>query len=211
MWSIDSWSHQFEAFDAMMTLLERRGVGLVLRLHPNLGSKSRAYFQREVADALDLQSRHPALVLHWHNSSVNSYDLVRHADYVIVERSTIGLEAILMGKPVWVTQASQWDQVADVRQVLSLADITGEIMRPWEVSRVGAQNFAAYWMVQEHPLRWDWSAWSTWDPGKAPLRMKIAVLAIKNPWRHRARLVRIEWTAWRNSKFRPPGQSAESQ
>jgi len=211
MWSIDNWSHQFEAFDAMMTILEERGVGLVLRLHPNLGSKSRAYFQREVTDALDLQSRHPTLVLHWHNSSVNSYDLVRQADFVIVERSTIGLEAILMGKPVWVTQASQWDQVADVRQVLSPADITGEVMQPWNVSRVGAQNFAAYWMVQEHPLRWGWSTWSTWDPGKAPLRMKIALLAAKNPWSHKVRLVRIVWTAWRNSKFRPPGQSAESQ
>jgi hypothetical protein len=211
MWSIDGWSHQFEAFDAMMTILEGQGVGLVLRLHPNLGTKSRAYFQREVTDVVDLQSRHPTLVLHWHNSEVNSYDLVRQADYVIVERSTIGLEAILMGKPVWVTQASQWDQVADVRQVLSPADITGDIMRPWKVSRVGAQSFAAYWMVQEHPLRWGWSTWSTWNPSKAPLRMKIAMLATKNPWSHRARLVRTEWTARRNSKFSPPRQTTESQ
>jgi len=204
MWLMDSWSHQFEGFDAMMTILEKQGVALELRLHPNLGSKSREYFNREMSDVMDLQARHPGLVVHWHNSSINSYDLVRHADYVIVERSTIGLEASLMGKPVWVTQASQWDQVADIRQMLAPTDVTEDLLQPWRASPLGAQKFVAYWMVQEHPLHYDWSHWSSWNPERAPLRMKIALLATKNPWRHKARLVRIEWTARRNRRFLPP-------
>jgi hypothetical protein len=204
MWTIDSWSHQFEAFDLMMSILERRGVGLVLRLHPNLGSKSRRYFLREVADVRALMAKHPTLKVHWHNSSVNSYDLVRGADYVIVERSTIGLEASMMGKPVWVTQASQWDLTADIRQMLHPRDITDAALTPWSVNPGQALKFAAYWMLQERPLRYSWDSWSTWNPDAAPLIMKAAVLAGSNSWRHKRHLLALEWARWLNGTFRSP-------
>lgn len=203
MWTIDSWAHQFDAFDRMMSILEPHGVSLVLRLHPNLGSKSRRYFLREVADIRALMARHPGLTVHWHNSSVNSYDLVRAADYVIVERSTIGLEASMLGKPVWVTQASQWDLTADVRQILRPEDLTVEAMQPWPVEVLGAQKFAAYWMVQERPLRYSWESWSSWNPEKSPLGMRAALLAVKNPWQHKWQLVSLELARWRNARFPP--------
>ena len=204
MWNIDQWSHQFEAFDHMMSLLEAKGVRLVLRLHPNLGSKSRTYFLREVRDVLELKARHPTLTIHWHNEATNSYDLVKSAQYVIVERSTIGLEASAMGKPVWVTQASQWDAVADIRQVLCPADITAETMELWEPSPAGAQQFVAYWMAQENPLHYSWDRWATWNPDKAPPWLKAAQLTLPNSWRHKKRLLSIEWSKWRNARFAPP-------
>jgi len=203
MWTIDSWAHQFDAFDRMMSILEAQGVSLVLRLHPNLGSKSRRYFLREVADIRALMARHPGLTVHWHNSSVNSYDLVHAADYVIVERSTIGLEASMLGKPVWVTQASQWDLTADIRQILRPEDLTVEAMQPWPVDILRAQKFAAYWMVQEHPLRYSWESWSSWNPENSPLAIKAALLAVKNPWLHKWQLVSLEWAKWRNGRFPP--------
>lgn len=209
MWSIDSWAHQFEAFDLMMSILEKKGVSLVMRLHPNLGSKSRRYFLREVADVRALMARHPALTVHWHNSTINSYDLVHTADYVIVERSTIGLEASMLRKPVWVTQASQWDLTADVRQTLHPNDVSETTMVPWRVDAFGAQKFAAYWMVQEHPLHYSWQSWSSWDPEKPPLRMKAALLAVKNPWGHRWQLIALEWAKWRNGRFRPSGRTGK--
>jgi hypothetical protein len=211
MWNIDNWSNQFEAFDLMMTILGKHGYQLILRLHPNLVSKSRKYFHNEVKAILALQTKHNGLVIHWHNSPVNSYDLVRQADLVIVERSTIGLEASLMGKPVWATQASQWDQIADIRQVLSPEDITDEVMMPWKTSPVGAEKFVSYWVIQEHPLRYDWSSWSSWNPEQAPLKMKIALLAVKNSWGHRRRLMTIEWAKWRNRRFIPPPRAQQSQ
>ena len=211
MWNIDNWSHQFEAFDLMMTILERQGYQLILRLHPNLISKSRKYFHNEVKEILTLQTKHNSLTIHWHNSPVNSYDLVGQADLVIVERSTIGLEASLMGKPVWATQASQWDQIADIRQVLSPEDITDEVMVPWKTSPLGAEKFVSYWVIQEHALRYDWSSWSSWNPEKAPLKMKIALLAVKNSWGHRRRLMAIEWAKWRNRRFMPPPSAQQSQ
>jgi hypothetical protein len=211
MWTIDEWSSQFEAFDLIMGILEKQGVELILRLHPNLGSKSRKYFSREVNDILALQRRHPGLSIHWHNSTANSYQLVADADYVIVERSTIGLEASLMGKPVWVTQAAQWDLVADVRSIHRPQDITPESLVPWEPSPAGAKRFVAYWMIQEHPLHYSWSDWSTWDPEKAPLLLKLLHLALPNSLRHKMRLISLEISKIRNSRFRPPARIAKNE
>ena len=211
MWTIDEWSSQFEAFDLIMTILEKRGVHLILRLHPNLATKSRQYFVREVEEILELQRKHPSLKIHWHNSPVNSYQLVTDADYVIVERSTIGLEASLLGKPVWATQATQWDQVADVRQLLRPSDITDDALTPWEASPLGAQRFVAYWMIQEHPLRYRAGDWASWDPEKASLPMKALQLALPNSWKHKGRLLSLEWSKWRNSRFRAPVQGQQEQ
>lgn len=204
MWSIDEWESQFDAFDRMMTILEYDGVDIALRLHPNLASKSRKYFLRETEEVLALKAKHPTLTVYWHNDSQNSYDLVRTADYVIVERSTIGLEASLMGKPVWVTQASQWDLIADVRALHTPSDITAEIMKPWTVSPIGAEKFVAYWVSQEHPLHYDWRHWASWNPDYPPFLMKVAQLALPNSLRHKARLVRLELTKRRNLRFTPP-------
>jgi hypothetical protein len=201
MWNIDEWESPFHAFDLILEVLEKRGCELVLRFHPSLGEKSRQYFLQTVSDIKRLQSRHPNLVVHWHNSKVNSYDLVSRADYVVVERSTIGLEANLMGKPVWVNQAAQWDAIADVKQALRPSDITESFLERWDVDISGAQRFVAYWMVQEHPLRYSWGEWATWDPDAAPWFLRAATLVNDNPWFHRLQLLRNVFTTWRNDRF----------
>ena len=201
MWNVDQWESQFQAFDLIMGILEKRGCDLVLRFHPSLGEKSREYFRQTAAGIKGLEGRHPSLVVHWHNSTVNSYDLVSSADYVIVERSTIGLEANLMGKPVWLNQAAQWDLVADVRQALSPSQITEEFLSPWDVDVSGAQKFVAYWMLQEHPLRYSWKDWATWNPDSAPWILRLATLFTDNPWSHRVQLVRTVLITWRNNRF----------
>lgn len=207
MWNIDSWSSQFDAFDRIMTMLEQEGVDMILRLHPNLASKSQKYFRREVGEVLELQRKHPTLTVIWHNSPVNSYALVNSADRVFVERSTIGLEACLLGKPVWVTQASQWDRVADIRQILSPDELTAEILKPWKPNITGAQKFTAYWMIQERPLRFEWSTWTTWNPDKPPFPIRLAHLAVKNPLVHKIHVISVTVSRWRNNQFRPPKSS----
>jgi hypothetical protein len=202
MWNIDSWTSQFEAFDLMMSHFEGQGVSLEMRLHPNLTGKSRSYFHETVQSVKELITRHPGLTVHWHNSSVNSYELIKGADYVVAERSTIALEANLLGKPVWINQAAQWDLIADVRQVLSREDITAEVMTPWAVDSTPAQRFVAYWMVQEKPLRFSWRDWATWNPDTATTALKVALLFVANPWRHRAHVLGLEWAKIQNSFFR---------
>jgi hypothetical protein len=188
----------------MMSILEKEGVNLVLRLHPNLGSKSRLYFQREMEQALSLRKAHPTVTIHWHNDPINSYDLVSRAHYVIVERSTIGLEASVMGKPVWVTQATQWDQVADIRQVLTPSDIDEDIMNLWAPQKTGAERFVSYWIAQEHPLRFNWKNWATWNLEKAPTIMKLAQLALPHSLHHKGRLLSLELARRSNVRFVPP-------
>jgi hypothetical protein len=202
MWNIDSWSSQFEAFDLMMSHFETMGVSLELRLHPNLMTKSRRYFTATIKNIKGLERKHPGLLVHWHNSPINSYDLIEQADYVVAERSTIALEANLVGKPVWINQAAQWDLVADIRQVLSPSDITPEVMSPWVVNSLPAKRFVAYWMIQEKPLTYSPKDWATWNPDNASWLMKIALLFVKNPWAHKVHLVSLEWARLRNSFFR---------
>ncbi len=202
MWNIDSWESQFQAFDAIMSHFEALGTSLVLRLHPNLTGKSRRYFLETVNNVRALVLKHPGLLVHWHNSSINSYELVRQSDYVVTERSTIGLEASLMGKPVWVTQAAQWDLVADIRQLLGSNNLIAENLEPWKVDSLGAQRFVAYWMLQEHPLHFSWRDWSSWNPDSPPRRMRAAVLWVKNPWSHRLHLLALAWYQFRNSRFK---------
>jgi hypothetical protein len=120
---------------------------------------------------------------------------------VITEHSTIGMEASMMGKPVWVTEAAQWDHVADVKQILSPADFTKSTMDLWDVDPSGAKKFAAYWMMQEHPLSYSWKDWSSWNPTKPPFRLKAAILLGKNPLRHKLHLLALEWDRLRNSRI----------
>lgn len=202
MWNIDQWESQFQAFDMVMERLSKRNIALVLRVHPNLTGKSRTYFRKTVKEIQGLQRKYPLLVVHWHNSPVNSYDLAKTADFVIAERSTIALEANLMGKPVWINQAAQWDLVADVRQILMPSDVTDDALTPWAVDSSRAERFVAYWSTQEHPLRFSWQDWSSWDPEKAPLVIKLAALLSKNPLAHKLHLLILEWGRWRNNHAR---------
>ena len=202
MWHIDCWETQFQAFDLVMDLLEARGVSLLLRVHPNLTKKSRHYFKKAVSELRQLQHRHPSLDIIWHTARTNSYDLVRSATYVIAERSTIGLEANLMGKPVWINQASQWDLVADVRQILEPSEVTNENLSTWTVDTRGAEDFVAYWMLQEKPLRYGWEEFTTWDPESPPPLLRVAKLLTRNPWWHRWQLLLIETSQRANARSR---------
>jgi len=201
MWNIDQWSSQFQAFDMFMERLSDKGVDLILRIHPNLSGKSHKYFRTTVAEIKELRRKYPGLIIHWHNSPANSYELARSADYVIAERSTIALEANLMGKPVWINQAAQWDQIADVRQVLQPSDIETDDLTPWSVDTTKAERFIAYWVIQEHPLHYSWREWSSWNPEAAPFVMKLASLLGKNPLSHKRHLLSLEWARWRNNHF----------
>ena len=201
MWNIDQWSGQFQAFDLFMERLSDKDVDLILRIHPNLSGKSQKYFRAAVAEIKELKTKYPDLVVHWHNSAANSYDLAKSADYVIAERSTIALEANLMGKPVWINQAAQWDLIADVRQVLQPSDIDNDDLTPWEVDTSRAERFIAYWVIQERSFHYNWREWSSWNPEAAPFVMKLASLLGKNPLSHKRHLLSLEWARWRNNHF----------
>ena len=202
-WDLHSWNDQYEAFENILDLLVPRGIHCTLRVHPNLTNKSAEYFRREVARVAALQRRHPSVEVLWHNEPVNSYDLVARSDYVVVGRSTLGLEASLMNTSVWMTTAGRYDLVADVRSALSAEDVTPENLTPWVVDPRGAQRFVAYWAAQDHPFSWAENSWSTWDSFRPPQKMRWGQLLVKNPFAHKKHLIRLELTRRRNARYHP--------
>lgn len=201
-WKLDSWSSQYEAFAQIMTVLGDKGVECTLRVHPNLTNKSRAYFTREVSEIESLQTQHPNLRVFWHNDPVNSYDLVRQSDYVVVGRSTLGLEANLMGKCVWHTTAARHDQIADVRRVLRAEDATEKNLSLWQVDPHGGERFVAYWTHQDHELTFGERSWCTWDSFRPPGFLRPGQLFIRNPLRHKIHLIHMEVVRFLNNRFR---------
>lgn len=202
-WKLDQWDSQYQAFDAIMTVLQGQGVACTLRVHPNLTNKSPEYFGREVAEIHRLARQHPDLRVLWHNEPVNSYCLVAESEFIFVGRSTLGLESSLMGKCVWTTTAARYDTVADIRQVMSPHDVTEENLSLWSVDPSGAQRFVAYWAVQDHPFRWGEDSWSTWDSFRTPPGLRWGQLLIRNPLAHKMHVIRLELAKRRNERFHP--------
>ena len=202
-WELHSWKDQYEAFDAIIALLEAKGVDCTLRVHPNLTNKSLQYFVDEIGRINELSGAHPGLSVVWHNEPVNSYGLVAESDYVIVGRSTLGLEASLMEKCVWITTAARYDMVADVRKALCPSDVTEKNFSLWKANPYGAERFVAYWTTLDHKFTYGEKNWSTWDSFRAPQKLRWGQLLVKNRLVHIMLMVRMEITRLRNQRFRP--------
>jgi hypothetical protein len=200
-WKQHSWSDQYEAFQAIITQLEAKGVQCVLRIHPNLQNKSKEYVQAEMGRISRLCREHPSLAVLSHTDSTNSYALIQKAKYVIVGRSTLGLEASCLGKSVWVTTATRYDDVADVKKIFGPEDVSAGSLQPWEVNPAGAWRFVAYWVIQDRPFRFGEDQWATWDSLSAPLMMKIGNLLIPNSIPHRFHLIRLGFRRFLNKKI----------
>lgn len=199
-WASHEWDDQYEAFEAIIGLLKGQGVRCVLRLHPNLVNKNRHYVDREISRVKLLKQRLPATEILSHTDTTNSYALLKAADYVIVGRSTLGLEASCLGKCVWTTTAARYDDIADVRRILAAKDVTARNLSPWQVNPLGAQRFVSYWVIQDHPFSYGENEWATWDSLRTPLSMKIGSLWVKNSLAHKLHLIRLEFVRARNRR-----------
>ena len=195
-WASQSWPDQFEAFTAIARVLEPQGVALSLRVHPNLVNKSRKYFRREMAGLKNLKNTFPNLTIVTHTQSTSSYALVAESDYVFVGRSTLGLEASLMGKCVWTTTPARYDDVADVRKLHSPAEVTERNLQLWESAPLGAQTFIAYWASQDYPFVAPDSQWCSWALSSPPFGLPIGNLFLPNALMHTLHLIRLEFVTW---------------
>lgn len=191
-WASQSWNHQYEAFAAVLSVLTPRGVSCTLRVHPNLANKGQKYFKRELAHVTFLKKQFPSIRVIWHTDPVSSYDLVQSGDYIFVGRSTLGLEASLLGKAVWTTTPSRYDEVADIRKLLSPASISDSYLDLWEVDTRGSEDFVSYWASQDYPFVVDESEWSDWDYREATLFLRMGNLLLKNSLIHNLHVTRCE-------------------
>lgn len=191
-WQTHEWADQYEAFGAIIDLLSQRGVRCVLRIHPNLQNKSRQFVTRELGRVQELMRAHPHLEVLSHTNPTSSYELLQKADYVVVGRSTLGLEGSCLGKCVWTTTAARYDAIADIRQALRPAEVTDENFHIWTVDPQGGQRFVSYWVEQDTVFSVGEENWATWDALKSPTPMKIGNLFVHNTVWHKIHLVRLE-------------------
>ncbi len=99
---------QYDSYRNVLSNLPRT-MHVSVRIHPNLLNKATGHFMCEVKLVRALKRDFPHLTILWPGDTANSYDLARRASLVIVSQSTMGLEALLMGKAVISTMANSWN------------------------------------------------------------------------------------------------------
>jgi hypothetical protein len=110
-WENEFWPTQEEAVKHVAKCLQQFGYHVIIRIHPNLSQKSWREIRRIRAAYSDTDYHFVEAV-----GGENTYGLLARCDAVIVWRSTVGLEALIEGIPVWVLDKTRYDETgADVR------------------------------------------------------------------------------------------------
>lgn len=88
------WSGQRELVLAVYACIPD-GIQLVVRIHPNMAHKS-----EDIALWREVAKNFPSIVFIMHDSTINSYELAKSAEFVITCGSTIGVESLYLRKSV---------------------------------------------------------------------------------------------------------------
>jgi hypothetical protein len=191
-WKLQEWEDQYEAFSSIATLLTRKGVECVLRVHPNLVNKSSRHFWSEIRKIRSFSKSHPSVSIIWPNQAVNSYQLVENSDYVVVARSTIGLEASALGKCVWTTTPTRYDNIADVRKIWKRDEVTDANFTIWEASPIGAAQYVAHLIQADLPFSEEVAKFTSWNSANPPWKIRALNFFIPQPLRHKLHIVKLE-------------------
>lgn len=112
VWSIEHYEDQYEGFSKYLDEEDPSGSETIIRIHPNLCSAPWRLQLSDIQRVTWLKSKHPSLSVVWHWESADSYKLMFEASNVIVSISTIGLEAICLGKRVVAIGPTLYDALA---------------------------------------------------------------------------------------------------
>jgi hypothetical protein len=143
-WNEASWENQYEAFQAIWGKLKLRDLTPVLRIHPNLLNKSPSAARREIKEIRRFENNNPEFYIVWPASPVSTYDLISYSDIVIVDNSTVGLEASAAGIPVICSNSSGYDLIADIVTVHGPEDLDKIVNMSTISDPRGAQRYCAY-------------------------------------------------------------------
>lgn len=129
-WSGVEWPNQYVALSEAISKLQELGFQVVVRLHPNIASKSWREYFRAVHSF-----RHISEDVYLPTDYVNTYDLIDQSSVVVVWRSTTGLEANAIGKPTFCMGLSRYDSSADVRTLHSEHELSECTFSEYKVDR----------------------------------------------------------------------------
>jgi hypothetical protein len=191
-WRLQEWEDQYDGFDAIANLLESTGVRCRLRVHPNLANKSHRHFWSEIKKIRAFANAHPQLEIIWPNQPFDSYELVEQSDYIIVARSTIGLEASVLGKCVWTITPTRYDLIADVRKIWGPDEATLENLTLWKADSTGAARFITHLLETDIPFSSDVAHTNPWNSSSPPWRVRLANFFIPQPLSHKLHIVTLE-------------------
>jgi hypothetical protein len=118
-WNLPNFYSQIEWLAQIADIALLQGHEVIIRLHPNLKSKSRV-LQREWNDLGKVRD----LVLIKPRASVNSYNLIRDSDLIITCGSTIAMEAGFLGVPVLSVGTGIYDSLNAVLKSQDLKQIS---------------------------------------------------------------------------------------
>jgi len=143
-WNEASWDSQYVAFQIIWGKLKSRNLTPVLRIHPNLLNKSPSSAHREIKEIRRFQSENPEFYILWPASPVSTYDLISYSDVVVVENSTVGLEASARGIPVICSNSCAYDIIADVVKVHGPEDLDKIESLSKTSDPLGAERYLAF-------------------------------------------------------------------
>jgi len=122
-WHEAQWPSYLEAFSAIIKRCFAEGYACRIKVHPNLLNKSLRSFLKQVREIKNLSLDFPDLEVIWPTSPVSTYDLVATSEFVVVENSTVGIEASLMNKPVITVQSSWYADVINVAKTFGQMEL----------------------------------------------------------------------------------------
>ncbi|CAN2231261.1 Capsule polysaccharide biosynthesis [Candidatus Planktophila dulcis] len=129
-WSGVEWPNQYVALNKAILKLQELGFHVIVRIHPNIASKSWGEYFRAVHSF-----RHISEDVYLPTDYVNTYDLIDQSAVVVVWRSTTGLEANAIGKPTFCMGLSRYDSSADVRTLHSEHELSECTFSEYKVDR----------------------------------------------------------------------------
>jgi len=121
-WGSSEWQSQYHAFGEIVSAQDS-SLTPYLRIHPNLLNKSLRSVWKELQLIRNSVQKFPQFGVIWPASAINTYTLIRRAKFVVVQNSTVGLEALLMGKRVVCTSEAIYDSLSGVTSVLKANDL----------------------------------------------------------------------------------------
>ena len=142
-WGSSRWKSQYHAFGAIWNAIRNRELTPVLRVHPNMLNKNPRAASEEIRTIKKFSQENPEFHIVWPASRTSTYELLSFAKLVIVENSTVGIEASLQGTPVICTQSASYDLIADVTPVHGPEELHKIQSMSHRADPLGAQRYVA--------------------------------------------------------------------
>lgn len=111
-----NFKNQFEGFESALQSSDQK-FRLVLRIHPNYYNKSSNFLMRRYKEIFRFIGRYPQTTIVYPLDKINTYHLVERAKLLITGNSTLGVEAICLGKKVVHINHSPFPVTSDLSNI----------------------------------------------------------------------------------------------